>query len=124
MKSSFILCICLLNISIVNAQKITGRWYSADSSRLYEIKELPGNSFTAVIQSSSRKNDSIGYTILQNLTYNSHKKRYEGYIYSVTDNKPVFVKIFFDKKNDNRIILKISRMLVMDVAINWVRAES
>jgi hypothetical protein len=40
----------------------------------------------------------------------------------VSDGQPAFVKIKFDKHNSNRIILKLSRMLVMDVAINWTRA--
>jgi len=124
MKNCFLLITCLLSYVVLNAQKLTGLWYSADSSRLYEIRELPGNTFAAVIQSSSRKNDSVGYPVLQNLLYNSRKKRYEGNIYSVTDNKPVFVKLFFDKNNYNKLILKISRMLVMDVAIKWIRAES
>jgi len=107
----------------IQAQKLTGLWYSADSSRVYEIKAADGNQFIAAIKSSERKTDSVGYIVLRNLVYNSHKKRYEGVIYAVTDGQPAFVKIKFDKHNSNKLILKLNRMFVMDVAIDWVRAD-
>lgn len=118
------LCFILFAILFVNttkAQQLTGRWYSADSSRTYEIKKIGENIFEAVIISSSRKTDSMGYQVIKNLQYNSHKKRYEGIIYAVSDNQPAVVKITFDKSNGNKIILKLKRMFVLDVAINWTR---
>jgi len=109
-------------VTFAQAQKLTGLWYSADSSRVYEIKEFSNNKFFATLKSTQRKTDSIGYVVLQNLTYIKRKKRYEGIIYSVTDGRPVFVKIKFNKHNSNKIVLKLNRMFVMDVAINWARA--
>ena len=109
---------------ITNAQKLTGLWYSADSSRVYEIKEEAANTFTAILRSSSRKKDLLGYVIIKDLVYNNRKKRYEGTIYAVSDGQATFVKIRFDKRNSNKIILKLDRMLLFDVAINWVRAGS
>ena len=124
MKKIFFLFTITLFINKITAQQLTGRWYSDNSSRVYEIKQANGYTFEAIIQSSARKDDKQGYRVIKNLTYNIHKKRYEGVIYSVTDNKPAFVKIKFDKSNSNKIILKLERMFVMNVAINWVRAES
>ena len=124
MKKIFFLFSITLFINKITAQQLTGCWYSADSSRVYEIKQTDGNTFEAIIQSSARKDDKPGYIIIKKIAYNAHKKRYEGVIYSVTDNKPAFVKIKFDKSNSNKIILKLERMFVMNVAINWVRAES
>lgn len=123
MKNLFLLTFLLGCSVITKAQKISGLWYSADSSRIYEIKEAAHDNYTAIIKSSERKTDSIGYVVLQNLTYNSRKKRYEGSIYAVTDGQPAFVKIKFNKHNGNKIILKINRMFVMDVTINWTRAQ-
>jgi hypothetical protein len=122
MKKIFFLLLTIICISAIQAQKLTGLWYSADSSRVYEIKEADDNQFFAAIKSSERKTDSVGYIVLKNLSYNSRKKRYEGVIYAVTDGKPAFVKIKFDKHNSNKIVLKLNRMFVMDVAINWLRA--
>ena len=123
MRKLFILIFFISGINSIQAQKLTGLWYSADSSRVYEIKATNDNQFVAFIKSSERKTDSVGYVVLKNLLYNSRKKRYEGVIYAVTDGHPAFVKIKFDKHNSNRIILKLNRMFVMDVAIDWVRAE-
>ena len=124
MRKLFILIIFFISgINSIQAQKLTGLWYSADSSRVYEIKATNDNQFVAFIKSSERKTDSVGYVVLKNLLYNSRKKRYEGVIYAVTDGQPAFVKIKFDKHNSNRIILKLNRMFVMDVAIDWVRAD-
>jgi len=123
MKNLSLLLFLLGCTSITKAQKLSGLWYSADSSRVYEIKETTHDQYIAVIKSSERKTDSIGYAVLQNITFNKRKKRYEGAIYTVTNGQPAFVKIKFHKHNNNKIVLKINRIFVMDVAINWVRAE-
>jgi hypothetical protein len=123
MKNLLLLIFLLACTTTSKAQKLSGLWYSADSSRIYEIKETAPDQFIAVIKSSDRKTDSIGYMVLQNLIFNKRKKRYEGAIYAVTNGQPAFVKIKFHKHDINKIVLKINRMFVMDVAINWVRAE-
>jgi len=124
MKTLVTLIFFLSFAVLSNAQKLAGLWYSADSSRVYEIQSSGINTFTAIIKSSSRKKDRIGYAVIKGLTYNSRKKRYQGTIYAVSDGQPTFVKIRFDKRNSNKIILKLDRMLVFDVAIHWVRAAS
>jgi len=123
MRKLLIVVFFVIISNAIQAQKLTGLWYSADSSRVYEIKAADGNQFVATIKSSERKADSAGYIVIRNLLYNSRKKRYEGVIYSVTDGQPAFVKIKFDKHNSNKLILKLNRMFVMDVAIDWVRAD-
>src|SRR5258708_7329706 len=121
MKKILLLLLSIVFITTIKAQKIIGLWYSQDSSRIYEIKELSGNNFMATIKSSYRKKDSVGYVVIKNLLYNIRRKRYEGIIYAVADGQATFVKIKFDKHNSNKLILKLNRMLVMDIAINWVR---
>jgi len=125
MKKLFsFLLLSIVFIGAAQAQKITGLWYSADSSRVYEIKQAGDNTLTATIRSSERKTDSIGYTVIKNLTYNNHKKRYEGVIYAVSDGQPAFVKITFDKHNTNKLILKLNKLFLFNVDIDWVRDEA
>lgn len=124
MKKFFLLLFSLLTFVLTQAQKITGLWYSSDSSRIYEIKETRHDIYTAVIKSSQRKTDSVGYIVLQNLTYNRHKKRYEGAIFSTDLPLPAFVKIKFDKHDSNKLVFKIDRMFILDVSISWLRAEA
>ncbi len=114
----FLLAVC---ISGLQAQSLTGTWYSADSTRQYEIKQVSADEFAAVIKSSVRAEDSVGYEVVKHLSFNAKKKRYEGVIYAVSDGQPAFVKIRFADKNSNRIILTIDRMLFMDVSLNWMR---
>ncbi len=114
----FLLSVC---ISSIQAQSLTGTWYSADSTRQYEIKQVSADEFAAVIKSSVRAADSVGYEVVKHLSFNAKKKRYEGVIYAVSDGQPAFVKIRFAEKNSNRLILTISRMLFMDVSLNWMR---
>src|SRR5882724_3003221 len=99
MRTLLIVIFLVTTASTIQAQKLTGLWCSADSSRVYEIKAADGNQFIATIKSSERKTDSAGYIVIRNLLYNNRKKRYEGVIYSVTDGQPAFVKIKFDKHN-------------------------
>jgi hypothetical protein len=106
------------------AQNLTGLWYSSDSTRIYEIKETAVNKYTAVIKSSTRKADKPGYVVVNNLIYNPRRKRYEGIIYAVKDGEPAFVKIKFSKKDKNEIMLRLNRMFVFDVAIDWIRASA
>jgi len=121
MKYTFTLILSLLFINYLQAQNITGRWYSNDSTRIYEIKQVSENKFTAVLYRSTRKNDSIGYVVINNLQYNSHKERYEGVIYAVSGGQPTFVKIKFYKNRSDIIVLKLDRMFFMDVSLNWVK---
>lgn len=120
-KKLYILFLLAVCIGSVQAQSLTGTWYSADSTRQYEIKQVSADEFAAVIKSSVRAADSVGYEVVKHLSFNAKKKRYEGVIYAVSDGQPAFVKIRFADKNSNRIILTIDRMLFMDVSLNWMR---
>ncbi len=120
MKKLILLIICFISVNRLVAQKIDGLWYSSDRTRVYEIKKTTGNKYTAVIKSSTRKKDSPGYVVIKDLEYNARRKRYEGVIYAVEDGDATFVKIRFT--NTNKIVLKLSRMFVFDVSINWIRA--
>ena len=122
MKKIIILIISFISVNTLVAQKIDGLWYSSDSTRIYEIKKITGNKYTAIIKSSTRKSDSPGYVVIKDLEYNSRHKRYEGVIYAAEDGEATFVKIKFT--NTNKIILKLSRMFILDVSINWLRVEA
>ena len=120
-KKLYTLSLVTVCISSIQAQGLTGTWYSADSTRQYEIKQVSADVFTAVIKSSVRAADSVGYEVVKHLSFNAKKKRYEGVIYAVSDGQPAFVKIRFADKNSNCLILTIDRMLFMDVSLNWMR---
>lgn len=121
MKKLFATALVIICISRTHAQTLTGIWYSADSTRRYEIKETETGRFAAVIKSSDRAADSIGYEVMKNISFNVKRKRYEGVIYAVSDGQPAFVKIRFAKKNANTLIITIDRLLLMDVSLNWMR---
>jgi hypothetical protein len=121
MKTILGLILFLLCLNAAHAQKITGLWYSSDSTRVYEIRENSEGSLEAVIKSSIRDKDSPGYVVIKNLEYNSRRKRYEGVIYAVSDDMSTRVKIKFEKMNEKKILLKLSRMFFLDVNIIWLR---
>ena len=123
MKKILIFFTCLFFIKTLQAQKLKGLWYSNDSTRIYEIKQTAENNYIAVIKSSTRKKDSVGYVVIKDLAYNARKNRYEGVMYAVSDGKPAFVKIKFSKTDAKNINLKLSRMFVFDASINWIKAD-
>lgn len=111
--------LAMLACTQTKAQQITGLWFSGDSSRVYEIKAAAGNTFEAVVKSSSRKTDSAGFIVIKAIHYNSRKKRYEGIMYAVSDSQPCFVKII---TGNNQLVLKLSRMFLFDAVLKWNRA--
>ncbi len=121
-KKLFFSFLFLVLASVSFAQQINGCWYSADRTRLYEIKQTSEHNYSAVIKSSSRTADSIGYEVIKDLVYNEKKQRYEGVMYAVSDGQPASVKITFDESNLNRIVLKLNRFFFMDVVLNWDKA--
>ncbi|MFT3843632.1 MAG: hypothetical protein QM725_01160 [Lacibacter sp.] len=122
-KKLFCSFLFLVLASVSFAQQINGCWYSADRTRLYEIKKTSAHNYSAVIKSSSRTADSIGYEVIKDLVYNEKKQRYEGVMYAVSDGQPASVKITFDETNLNRIVLKLNRLFFMDVVLNWDKAD-
>jgi hypothetical protein len=105
------------------AQQITGLWYSADSSRIYQVKATDSNKYEAVIYASERKTDTIGFAVIRNLQYNTRKKRYEGAMYAVSDGLPCFTKIKFSN-NATMLLLKLSRFFIMDITLEWRRVTA
>jgi hypothetical protein len=122
MKKIVVLSACLIWIKTSFAQKLTGLWFSSDSTRVYEIKESTANKYTAVIKSSARKTDQAGYVVIDDLTYNNRKKRFEGFMFAVEDGSAVFVKIKFSRNDINVLNLKLSRAFIFDVSINWKKS--
>ncbi len=105
-----------------DAQQLSGLWYSADSSRIYEIDEAAANEYCARIKYSNRKTDSIGYMVLRDLHFNKRKKYFEGLMFSVADGQPAFAKIRMNK-NADRLRLKLDRLFLLDVVITWTRIK-
>lgn len=116
-----LVALLFLWVTKTQAQQITGLWCTSDSTRVYAIQTTGNNNYQAVIIASTRSTDTIGYVAIKNMQYNSRKKRYEGIIYAVADNSPCFVKLYLNKKNTDRLILKLSRMFIMDVSLQWKR---
>lgn len=116
---AFISIFLLVTVLHSKAQQITGLWFSADSTRVYAIQQTANNFYEAVIKTSYRKTDSIGFTVIKNLQYNASKKRYEGIMFAVSDNQPCFVKVTFI---NNRLQLKLCRMFLFDAVLQWNRA--
>ncbi len=119
---TIILPLLLVLSTATRAQQITGLWYSGDSSRIYQIKSSGNDQYEAIIYTSARQQDLIGFTTIKNLQYNNRKKRYEGVMYAFEGGKPVFIKIKFGKSNTDQLRLKLSRMFIMDVTLKWNRA--
>ena len=103
------------------SQQFAGLWYSSDSTRIYKFQEESPGKWNAIIQSSTRKNDRVGYKVIRELVYNKNKKRYEGYFYSVKDDQPAFMKINMD--NPERLRLKLNRMFLFGITIDWYKLK-
>lgn len=117
----FLALFAIVACSQTKAQQITGLWLSGDSSRVYEIKEAAGNTFEAVIKSSSRKSDITGFIVIKAIQFNRHKNRYEGIMYAVSDSRPCFVKL---NTVNNQLVLKLKRMFLFDAVLKWSRANA
>ena len=111
-----IICLCRLNTT---AQSIEGRWYSGDSSRIYEINYINGI-FEGKIITSSHANEPSGQYILKNITYNAKKKRYEGQILALDDGEVRTVHVFI--KNET-LVLTINRMILTKLKIQWQKVR-
>ena len=116
------LCTLILIFAIthVKAQQapITGFWYSKDGSRQYQITESKSG-WEAVLVQSERENDKEGKLILSRLQ--KKRNRYRGTIFSATDNMNTTVTIRVSRKKNEVLVLKLKRMLLLDVTIKWYR---
>lgn len=116
------LCTLLLLFSIINVKAqqapITGYWYSKDGSRQYLITENKSG-WEATLVHAERENDKEGKLILSRLQ--KIRNRYRGTIYSATDNMNTTVSIRVSRKNKKVLVLKLKRLLLLDVTIKWYR---
>ena len=123
MKKLFTAIAFLFVFNVGYAQELTGVWSSSDSTRSYEITQTGNNEYTAVIRSSTREKDSVGFVVLKDLAYNERKKRFEGLIFAVSDGQANYVKIKFDPSDPDKLNLTLSRMFLFPVSIAWVRSN-
>ncbi|MDD2792919.1 MAG: hypothetical protein PHD73_07050 [Sediminibacterium sp.] len=119
-KWGIILAFCT-SINSIRAQNIIGIWHSEDGTRQYEIQQLPDNRYNAVIKYSARPGDIQGFEVLRNLTYNSQKKRFEGFIYTLSDRIPSFTTVRISPTDSNLLLLSINGILFSRVQIHWYR---
>lgn len=118
MKIIYLLSFLLLTCFYSYAQTtLVGRWYSADSSRIYKIY-VKEKGYEAILEESKRKNDKVGELVLENLVYNKNKKRYKGFIRAVNDGMTVQVKIWV-VDDGKSLKLKIKRMMIFPVHLRW-----
>ncbi len=106
--------------SQLDAQQISGTWFSEDGTRQYEIREQ-ADGLTAVLIRSSRASDKPGFAIISQLHRNG--RNWEGLIHSVADSSSTKVTIRYHKKNNDKLKLKLKRMLFMDISIHWYRQD-
>lgn len=119
-KNTILLIISFFSIVRTHAQEpaITGHWYSKDGSRQYLIRKNEQR-WEAILVRSDREADTTGKLILSRLE--KKKNRYRGTIYSVSDNQYTTVTIRPGRGNEDVLILKLKRMLLLDVTIKWYR---
>ncbi|UAY53568.1 hypothetical protein [Ferruginibacter albus] len=119
MKQLLILFACIILTKIAGAQSINGRWRSEDKSRIYKIEEKEG-AYQALLEKSNRKDDHEHSVILDNVTYNKKKKRYEGIIYTVDRNnsRPVIIT-----EEGNKLKLRLKRLVFENVDTYWYREQ-
>src|SRR6185436_17370391 len=84
----------------VSGQEITGKWYSEDSTRIYQVYKKD-DEFEAVLKKSSRKTDTEGVIILRHVTSSGKNREFEGAIYTASG-IPTLAKITFEK--DGRVL--------------------
>lgn len=97
---------------------LSGNWYSRDGSRQYQIKETK-DGLEAILVRSTREQDKEGKLILSRIQKKGH--RYRGIIYSSSDDMYTTVTISSSRKNREVLVLKLKRMLLLDVTIRWYR---
>lgn len=103
------------------AQSIGGTWYSGDGTRKYEIRQVQG-AWVAVLISSTRTADKPGFTVISDLQ--QHGKKWEGIIRSAADSSSsTRVSIRYNPKSDDKLKLKLDRMLFLDISIRWYRQD-
>lgn len=119
-KNTALLIIGFISIFSAHAQEpaITGNWYSKDGSRQYFIRKTE-QSWEAILVRSNRETDTSGKLILSLLQ--KKKNRYRGTIYSVSDGQYTTVTIRPGRGKEDVLVLKLKRMLLLDVTIKWYR---
>lgn len=110
----------LFTMILARAQEpfLTGNWFSKDGSRQYLIRQKE-TGWEAVLIHSDRENDTTGKLILSRVQ--KRRNFFRGYIYSVTDDAYTTVTIRVSRRNKEVLILKLKRMLLLDVTIKWYR---
>lgn len=116
----FLLAFCI-SVNCISAQDLVGIWHSEDGTRQYEIHRSLENKYNAVIKSSARPADIQGFEVLRELTYNSQKNRFEGYIYTPSERIPSFVIMNISSSNPLLLQLSINGILFTRVQIRWYR---
>jgi len=119
-KKIFLSFLLLFSLAKGKSQEtaITGNWYSKDGSRQYLIIEKE-KGWEAILLHSQRENDPEGKLVLSRLQ--KKKNRYRGFIYSVKDDLYTTVTLRTNRKNQEVLVLKLKRMLLLDVTIKWYR---
>jgi hypothetical protein len=116
-RKIYTLIVLLLSFTTCFSQRVDGRWYSADKTRIYTIKSS-GNGLEAVLSYSNRSGDTTGLLIIK--ATKDKKGKYKGLINTPDGGSPTGVKIR-SAKNDELLLLKLPRMLLFPVKIRWYR---
>lgn len=117
-KIHFIIATLLLTGLMGNTQSINGHWYSRDGTRQYQVSQFNGQ-WEATLIHSERPGEKEGRLVLSKLR--RKKNKYRGIISSADGELKTTVTIRVSRKNNRVMLLKLKRMLIMDVTIRWYR---
>ena len=118
--TGILLLLYVFSFGSICAQDISGKWYSEDGTRQYEIRKQ-ADGWAAVLIRSSRPDDKPGFAIISQLQ--QHGKSWKGLIHSVADSSMTAVSIRYNAKKNDKLKLKLSRMVILDVSIRWYRQD-
>jgi len=104
----------------VTGQDIAGKWFSADSTRIYEITKTQ-EGFKGTLFSSTRKKDTAGAIVLSGIFFNEKKNIYTGTIHSITDQTSTAVILKFKKKDSSVLYLRLWRLFFANFTLKWYR---
>lgn len=118
----FLLLMCALQ-SLYAQQEITGRWLSGDQKRVYYVYRVNDSLYEAKLVTTKRAGEDTGAIVLKRVFYNNRRKRYEGLMYSVTDQYLVRLAKIKPANGGNTLEFTLPRMFFLNVHIKWERLQ-
>ena len=103
----------------VAGQELSGRWYSADSSRIYYVFRKD-STYHAVLEKSTRSGDQVGTVVLSGVKQRV-AQYHRGIIHTVEGDMSTLADIRFEGNDTLRLRL---RRFLLPVKIRWYRVTA